>query len=101
MMFALGIIDKLTRGYLTGGRFIAGTGEIEADGAVDPIGGIQQKMAGRPRGRGDHVPQPGGQLLRHHRGRCRPGCAWSRSPRSASAIADLNALKDGQPVPAC
>ena len=46
LMFALGIVDKLTPGDLTGGRFIAGTGEIEANGKVDPIGGIQQKMAG-------------------------------------------------------
>src|SRR5215831_1996818 len=46
LMFALGIVDKLTPAGLTGGRFIAGTGEIEADGTVDPIGGIQQKMAG-------------------------------------------------------
>ncbi len=46
MMFALGIIDKLTNQNLTGGKFIAGTGEIEVNGNVDPIGGIQQKMAG-------------------------------------------------------
>jgi Lon-like protease len=45
-MFALGIIDKLTKLDLTGGTFIAGTGEIEASGKVDPIGGIQQKMVG-------------------------------------------------------
>jgi Lon-like protease len=44
LMFALGIYDKLTPGELTGGRFIAGTGEIDADGDVDPIGGIQQKL---------------------------------------------------------
>lgn len=46
LMFALGIVDKLTPGDLTGGRFIAGTGEIAVNGAVGPIGGIQQKMAG-------------------------------------------------------
>jgi Lon-like protease len=47
LMFALGIVDKLTPGgNLTGGRFIAGTGVIAADGTVSPIGGIQQKMAG-------------------------------------------------------
>ncbi len=46
MMFALGIVDKLTPGNLTGGRFVAGTGEISANGAVSAIGGIQQKMAG-------------------------------------------------------
>jgi PDZ domain-containing protein len=44
LMFALGIIDKLTKLNLTGGKFIAGTGEIEANGKVDAIGGIQQKM---------------------------------------------------------
>ena len=46
MMFSLGIIDKLTKLDLTAGRFIAGTGEIEPSGKVDPIGGIQQKMVG-------------------------------------------------------
>ncbi len=46
MMFALGIIDKLTKLDLTAGRFIAGTGEITASGQVQPIGGIQQKMTG-------------------------------------------------------
>ena len=34
MMFALGIIDKLTSDNLTGGKFIAGTGEITAAGQV-------------------------------------------------------------------
>lgn len=44
-MFALGIIDELTPGSLTGGRHIAGTGTICADGTVGAIGGIVQKMA--------------------------------------------------------
>jgi Lon-like protease len=44
LMFALGIYDKLTPGELTGGELIAGTGEIDADGEVGPIGGIQQKL---------------------------------------------------------
>jgi PDZ domain-containing protein len=42
---ALGIIDKLTPGGLTGGRTIAGTGTIDKQGKVGPIGGIQQKVA--------------------------------------------------------
>jgi PDZ domain-containing protein len=45
MMFALGIIDKLTPGSLTGGKHIAGTGTICGDGEVGAIGGIVQKMA--------------------------------------------------------
>ncbi|GAA3872183.1 PDZ domain-containing protein [Leifsonia kafniensis] len=46
MMFALGIIDKLTPESLTGGADIAGTGTIDPAGTVGPIGGIQQKMFG-------------------------------------------------------
>jgi Lon-like protease len=45
-MFALGIIDTLTPGDLTGGERIAGTGTIDEDGEVGPIGGIQQKLVG-------------------------------------------------------
>lgn len=46
MMFALGIIDVLTPGDLTGGKTIAGTGTIDSDGTVGPIGGIEQKLVG-------------------------------------------------------
>ena len=46
MMFALGIIDKLTSTNLTGGRIIAGTGTIDAQGNVGAIGGIQMKTIG-------------------------------------------------------
>ena len=44
LMFSLGIYDKLTPGPLTGGRHVAGTGTMAVDGAVGPIGGIQQKL---------------------------------------------------------
>lgn len=46
MMFALGIIDKLTPGQLQGGENVAGTGTIDQAGTVGPIGGIQQKLHG-------------------------------------------------------
>ena len=46
MIFALGIVDKLTPGEMTGGERIAGTGTMDSDGAVGPIGGIQQKLVG-------------------------------------------------------
>jgi PDZ domain-containing protein len=44
LMFTLGIIDKLTDGDLTDGRFIAGTGTIDPDGTVGPIGGVLLKL---------------------------------------------------------
>ena len=46
LMFALGIVDKLTPTDLTGGAFVAGTGTIEDDGKVGPIGGIDMKTIG-------------------------------------------------------
>jgi PDZ domain-containing protein len=48
-MFALGIIDKLTPGSLTGGQHVAGTGTIDGNGTIGPIGGIRQKLYGAER----------------------------------------------------
>jgi PDZ domain-containing protein len=45
-MFALGIIDKMTPEDEADGQVIAGTGTMDLNGAVGPIGGIRQKMAG-------------------------------------------------------
>lgn len=44
MMFSLAVIDKLTPGALNGGKFVAGTGTINEDGEVGPIGGITHKI---------------------------------------------------------
>ncbi|CAN5235934.1 PDZ domain-containing protein [soil metagenome] len=44
LIFSLAVFDTLTPGALTGGDAVAGTGTIDADGAVGPIGGIQQKI---------------------------------------------------------
>ncbi|MGA5301929.1 YlbL family protein [Nucisporomicrobium flavum] len=46
LMFTLGIIDKLKPEDLTGGKIIAGTGTIDDQGDVGPIGGIPQKLVG-------------------------------------------------------
>ncbi|MEE1757340.1 YlbL family protein [Streptomyces sp. SP18CS02] len=46
LMFSLGLVDKLTPGDLTGGRFVAGTGTIDDTGKVGPIGGIAMKLVG-------------------------------------------------------
>ncbi len=52
LMFTLGILDRLTPGDLAGGHFIAGTGTIDVDGTVGPIGGIVLKLIGGARRRG-------------------------------------------------
>lgn len=47
LLFSLGIVDKLDGdgrgGDLTGGRTIAGTGTIDADGTVGAVGGVALK----------------------------------------------------------
>lgn len=59
-MFALGIIDKLTPEDEADGQVIAGTGTIDLNGAVGPIGGIRQKMAGSLRDGADWFLAPAG-----------------------------------------
>ncbi len=49
MMFALAIIDKLTAADELGGEVVAGTGTMDVEGNVGPIGGIEQKMYGAVR----------------------------------------------------
>ena len=46
LIFALGIVDKLTSQDLVRYRNIAGTGTITTDGRVGPIGGIAEKIIG-------------------------------------------------------
>jgi PDZ domain-containing protein len=45
LMFTLTIYNALSLEDLTGGREIAGTGTINLDGTVGPIGGVKQKVA--------------------------------------------------------
>jgi PDZ domain-containing protein len=44
LMLTLGILDLVGDDDLTGGAVIAGTGTVDVDGAVGPIGGIPLKM---------------------------------------------------------
>ncbi|WP_089250029.1 YlbL family protein [Rhodococcoides kyotonense] len=44
LMFSLAVVDKLSPGELSNGEFVAGTGTIDNDGVVGPIGGIPYKL---------------------------------------------------------
>ncbi len=100
MMFALGIIDKLTTMNLTGGKFIAGTGEIEASGTVDPIGGIQQKMVGA-RDAGATVFLAPASNCSDVKGAIPAGLQVIKVSTLSQAVTYLQDLKSGQPVPSC
>jgi Lon-like protease len=100
MMFALGIIDKITSENLTNGRFIAGTGEIEPNGTVEPIGGIQQKMVGA-RSAGATIFLTPAANCPDTVGAVPAGLRLVKVSSLAGAVRDLDAIKHGQPVPSC
>ena len=100
MMFALGIIDKLTPLDLTGGKFIAGTGEITAAGAVQPIGGIQQKMVGARSAGATVFLTPAGNCS-DTAGAVPAGLRLVKVSTLSQAMSDLEAIKAGKPVPSC
>jgi Lon-like protease len=100
MMFALGIIDKLTPDNLTGGKFIAGTGEITASGQVQPIGGIQQKMVGARSAGATIFLTPAGNCS-DTTGAVPAGLRLVKVSTLSQAMSDLEAIKAGKPVPSC
>ncbi|MEP7178949.1 MAG: PDZ domain-containing protein, partial [Pseudonocardiales bacterium] len=100
LMFALGIMDKVGKVDLTKGMFIAGTGTIDTDGGVGPIGGIALKMiAARHKGAtvflapADNCPDVRGAIPK--------GLQVVKVGTLHSAVQDLQALQAGQGVPHC
>jgi Lon-like protease len=100
LMFSLSIYDKLTPGDLTGGRRIAGTGQITEDGSVLPIGGIVEKLVGARR--------QGATVFLLPRGNCdearvHPPKGLQLVPVSNAreAVAFLESKPGGPPPPHC
>ncbi|MFT4200393.1 MAG: PDZ domain-containing protein [Gordonia sp. (in: high G+C Gram-positive bacteria)] len=100
LMLSLAIVDRLTPGSLTGGKFIAGTGTITDEGKVGPIGGITHKMeAARDAGAtmflvpADNCAEALTDVPR--------GLTLVKVDTLPSAIDSLNAAQAGKPTPAC
>jgi Lon-like protease len=100
MMFALGIIDKLTGDNLADGRFIAGTGEITDTGQVQPIGGIQQKMVGA-RDAGATIFLAPASNCSDVDGAIPAGLKVVKVSTLSQAITYLDDIKAGESVPSC
>jgi PDZ domain-containing protein len=64
LMWAIGLYELLTPGDLTDGRTIAGTGTIDTEGNVGPIGGIEDKVVAAERAGADVVLAPVHDLRR-------------------------------------
>nr|WP_202522681.1 S16 family serine protease [Streptomyces sp. SID4925] len=104
LFFALGIIDKLagdgSGGDLTGGRTVAGTGTIEADGTVGAVGGVSLKTQAARR--------DGATVFLVPKAEC--GQAKAEKPEGLrlipvttlkNAVSSLRALDRGGKVPSC
>lgn len=100
LMFALGIIDKVGKTDITNGRFIAGTGEITADGRVEPIGGIQLKMIAAKRKGASVFLAPAANCTDVRRA-TPAGLKVVKVSTLHQAVQDLLALQHGTSVPSC
>lgn len=100
MIFSLAVIDKLSPGELNGGHHVAGTGTIDEDGTVGPIGGITHKIEGARNGGAELFLAP------------EKNCAEARKADSGDmivakvgtlddAIAAMHAFSTGQQVETC
>ena len=100
LMFALAVVDKLTPGDLNGGMPVAGTGEIDDQGNVSPIGGIPFKlMAARDAGATVFLtPADNCSEAKTH---VPSGLRLVKVTSLGSAIQELADLKAGRPVPGC
>lgn len=100
LMFTLGVLDKITPDDLTAGKFIAGTGTIEENGAVGPISGIPHKMVGA-RAKGATVFLVPDGNCKEAASSVPDGMRLVRVGNLNDAVNALQALKAGRPVPGC
>lgn len=94
LMFALGIVDKIEPADLTGGKIIAGTGTIDDDGNVGPIGGIAQKLIGAKNAGATAFLTPADNCAEAVQN-ARPGLPLVKVSTIDEALAALQTLRDG------
>ncbi len=100
LMLALGILELVGDTDLTGGAAVAGTGTIDADGVVGPIGGVQLKMVA--------AREIGAELFLVPAGNCadalaapQPGLPVARVATLDDALEALEDLREGRTPESC
>lgn len=61
LMISLAVYNSLVEKDITGGKIVAGTGTLEADGTVGEIGGIEYKLKGAVKNKADIFFAPSGE----------------------------------------
>ncbi|GAA1903575.1 YlbL family protein [Streptantibioticus ferralitis] len=104
LMFSLGIIDRIQgdgRGSdLTGGRNIAGTGTIDADGTVGAVGGVPLKEQAAERDGATAFLAPKDECS-DAKAELPAGLKLIPVNNLNDALASLTALRTGGPLPTC
>ncbi|AHH16287.1 PDZ domain-containing protein [Nocardia nova SH22a] len=100
LMFSLALVDKLSPGELNGGRFVAGTGTIDPNGKVGPIGGIQYKMIAA-RDAGAETFLVPADNCNEARQRTPDGLKLVKVDTLTSAVQSLDDINAGRPAPSC
>ena len=92
--------DKVGKVDLTKGRFIAGTGTIDTNGQVGPIGGIQLKMIAA-RNAGATIFLAPASNCSDVQGAIPSGLDVIKVSTLQQAVQDLEKSAAGKPVPHC
>jgi PDZ domain-containing protein len=100
LMFALGVVDKLTPGELNNGTFVAGTGTIDSAGAVGPIGGIPFKLVAAREAGAVTFLVPADNCA-EARANAPTGLRLVRVGTLTDAVQDLEMLAAGGSAPSC
>ena len=100
LMFTLGIIDTLKAEDLTGGLIIAGTGTIDEEGNVGPIGGIPQKLVAAKAAKAKVFLTPAANCA-EAMGSPQPGLPLIKVSTLNDALTALTSLRAGQTPPLC
>ncbi|MGW6687833.1 S16 family serine protease [Streptomyces sp. NPDC054961] len=104
LLFSLGIVDKLdgngSGGDLTGGRTIAGTGTITADGEVGAVGGVALKTQAAQRDGASVFLVPAAECS-DAQSELPEGLRLIPVTSLTGAVDALRALQKGEPVPSC
>ncbi|HEV7787632.1 MAG TPA: S16 family serine protease [Pseudonocardia sp.] len=100
LAFALAVIDKLTPDDLTGGKFVAGTGQIGPTGVVSPIGGIPLKMIAARHAGATVFLVPAANCA-EAAANTPAGLQLIKVTNLSDAVDSLTALKQNRPAPSC
>ena len=100
LMFTLGIIDTIKTEDLTGGIIIAGTGTIDEEGNVGPIGGVPQKLVAAKAAKAKVFLTPAANC-EEAAANSQPGLPLIKVATLEDALNALITLRAGQTPPLC